>query len=117
MEDKKEKSRTYIIPHNYKNNGRILNLFEREQIKKTLICIVPITLILCILPIPITVKAFLGVFLIGAPAGVFLFELDRVMIDMFTFFKSRRIYYGGEGRYWYEVEKRKQIARRKRVKP
>lgn len=102
----------YIIPHNYQNNGRIFNLFEREQVKKALLCIAPITLILWILPIPITVKAFLGVFLVGVPAAIFLFELDRIMMDMFTFFKRRQIYYGSEGSYRYEMEKKKQIQRK-----
>lgn len=116
MEDKEEKNKIYIIPHNYKNNGRILNMFEREQIKKMLYCVVPITLLLIVLPFPMTVKAFLGVFLIGLPASVFLFELDQIMVDRFAFNKNRRIYYSNAGRYLYEVEKKKEVTGRKRVK-
>lgn len=102
-----EENKLYRIPHNYKNNGRIFNMFERAQVKKALCVIAPMMILVSMLPASLTIKAFVGVYVVVLPAAIFLFELDRVVWDMYVFQHDRHIYTEEKGAFIYEIEKKK----------
>lgn len=95
----------YMIPHNYKENGRLFNFVERSAAKKALICVAPITAFAFLLPLQISIKLFLWIVLVIPPSLLFLFDMDLLLLDFFRFNQNRRIYYmnmNEEGGYAYE---------------
>lgn len=88
------KEKEFIIPHNYKENGRIFNFFTREAVTKILIVLIPLTIIIFyVLPVSITVKCFLETLLGGFPVAIFATGIDEALINILSFQKNKRIYY------------------------
>lgn len=103
-------NKEYIIPHNYKNNGRIFNMFEKKKITRALVWLVPVTFIIFNLPIPLFYK-FLFETLFGLPPVlIFLTGFDDIIYDVIVFNKKRKIYYdierGDSFEYWYQKQKK-----------
>lgn len=115
-----DKKTQYLIPHNFKNNGRIFNIIEKENLIKALICLIPITFIIFYLtPLRIDNKFFFEVILGGPPVIFFGFGIDKQLLDILKFRKNKKVYYAGGGgfsdedkgniQYAYENEKKRKF--------
>ena len=98
--------KTYLIPHNYKNNGRILNIFYPKNIAAALVWLVPTTLITVVLPGSINVKLFVYILVAIPPSLLILVGYGTWAISVIKFTLARRVYYDtkkGDGSayaYW-----------------
>ncbi|QIB69784.1 hypothetical protein Ami103574_10835 [Aminipila butyrica] len=121
MEEFKKVEKHFQIPHNFKKNGRIFNLIEKEALTKSLVWVIPITiLIFKFTPLRIDNKFFLEVLLAVPPVIAFCQGLDIIAIDILWFRKNKKVYYNlgkekdnGDTRHFksaYEREKRQQAA-------
>lgn len=104
-------SKEYIIPHNYKDNGRLFNIIEKETIVKAMIWIVPSTvLIFGLLPFSLSTRFFLDVVIGFGPAYLIVMGLDIIIVDYLLFNKNRKIYYdiekGEDYESYYEQTKK-----------
>lgn len=101
-------AKEYIIPHNYKNNGRIFNILEKKNVTKSLIFVVPVTILIFNLPLTIMIKFLCETIFAIPPVLFFLMGFDEALMDYLVFSKSRRVYYDIErddnNEYWYQKE-------------
>ena len=85
--------REYIIPHNYKDNGRLFNIIERDKAKKALIYTVPVTALFFFLPLDITMTVFFIIIFAAGPAFAIGMGIDDIITDMLKFKRNARVYY------------------------
>ncbi|MDD4566108.1 MAG: hypothetical protein PHE79_11625 [Eubacteriales bacterium] len=99
-------SKEYIVPHNYKNNGRVFNLFEKQKVNRALIIAALAVALSAIVPIPLMWKFMVGTVLVIGPALFILFGFDDLLIDILIYKKFRRIYFdierGDDYEYWHQ---------------
>lgn len=117
-----QRAKEYQIPHNFKNNGRIFNMIEKEALTKALIWLVPVTIIIFkFIPIDIDDKFLLEILIGMPPVLAFSMGMDVVLIDIVKFNHDRKVYYNlGRGgkknedyrnyQGAYERAKRQEIA-------
>jgi hypothetical protein len=82
----------YIIPHNYKDNGRVLNLFPAKQLTRALIVAVPLTLLIFNLPLALNAKLFCEVFFVTPPVFAILMGYADWLVWGWRFLGLRKIF-------------------------
>ena len=92
---------TYIIPHNYTDNGKILGIIEKESVYLALGWFVPMAILnFKVLPFNFTAKVYIFMLLIMPPT---LIALIGVGSDtLFNFLKYVYNYYKNAKVYYYE---------------
>jgi len=115
MENEGSKIKNYVIPHNYKNNGRLFNLFEKSKVTRSLIWAVPVTFAIFNLPISLFAKFLAETLAIIPPVLIFLTGFDDLIWDLVIFTKKRKFYYnverGDSFESWYEKQKKNHKGR------
>lgn len=91
--------KSFSIPHNFDNNGRVLNLIEKEACRKLLFAEIPLAVLIYLLPLGIDDKMFLEVLLGGAVFMLFAFNLDVRLMDYLQYNANKKIYYNYHGDY------------------
>lgn len=84
----------YIIPHNYKDNGRTFNLFDKQLFKAAMWWLIPSTVLLFNLPMKTEYKIFLWIILIVPPTIAILAGVGNWILYIVRYYtKFHRIYY------------------------
>lgn len=110
----------YLIPHNFKNNGRIMNMFTKKGAIKAGVCVLILMIIISIIKTTLFIKAMIFIS-VGFPICLLaLLEIDTFMLNVLNFYKNRKVYYRyfekrGEAnvkyRTFYEKEKNRKRDR------
>lgn len=83
----------YLIPHNFKNNGRVMNMFTKKGAFKASFCIVILIIFLKLIKVTLFTKAMIFIST-GFPICLFaLFEIDIFILNVINFYKNRKVYY------------------------
>ena len=82
-----EYEETYIIPHNYTDNGKILGMIEKESLITATVWFLPMTyLIFRFLPFSIETKIFAFMFIVIPPTIFALVGIgSETLLDMLKF--------------------------------
>lgn len=108
---------TYLIPHNYTNNGRIFNMIEKPVAVKALCWLIPACLIIYLAPLNLTLKFALLILIGLGPAMIFVVGLDLIMLDIISFSKNAKVYYDlkedNDDEYYYELAKQEELQNSK----
>lgn len=101
----------YLIPHNYKNNGRVFNMFDKKKLTLALVWFIPVVLAIFNLPLSLEDKIFWTI-LIGFPPAIAILAGYGDLIKYFIIFmRNRRLYYdvkrGGSDEFVYIQYKNK----------
>lgn len=89
--------RQYIIPHNYKDNGRIFNMFQPKAFIQAVLIFIPLSFLIMKLPFSINVRLFCVVLFVFPPAFAVLFGYIDWLGWLMHHTLTKRIYiYGGE---------------------
>ena len=97
--DRNEDEDTYIIPHNYSDNGKILGIVEKQSLYVAASWFVPMTsLNIKFLPFSVDVKIFVLILLILPPTLFILIGVGGdTLLDflryVYSFYKNARIYH------------------------
>lgn len=97
--DRDEDDDTYIIPHNYSDNGKILGIVEKQSLYTAAAWFIPMTFLnFKFLPFSIDVKIFVLILLILPPTLFILIGVGGdTLLDflkyVYRFYKNARIYY------------------------
>jgi len=112
--------KSYLIPHNYTDNGRIFSMIEKDAAVKALLWLIPAFLITFFIPLSITLKFTFFIIFGTGPVMVFITGLDLVMLDIISFNKNAKIYYDVRGddvyEYFYELTKKEETQNPKASK-
>jgi len=104
--------KTYLIPHNYTDNGRIFNMIEKDVAIKALLFLVPVCILVFFLPLSLTLRFIILIVFGVGPAMVFIVGLDLIMLDIISFNKNAKIYYDTKGdddfEYFFELAKKEE---------
>lgn len=93
-----EYEETYIIPHNYTDNGKILGMIEKQSLITAAIWAVPTTYIVFkFLPLAIDYKIFTFMFIVVPPTILALVGIgSETLVDfvkfIFRFMKKSKVY-------------------------
>ena len=83
----------YLVPHNFKNNGRIMNMFSKKGAAKAAICILLIMIVVKIIKASLFTKAMIAIS-VGFPICLLaLLEIDTLILNILRFYKNRKVYY------------------------
>lgn len=88
----------YIIPHNYKDNGKILGIIELQSLYAALIWFIPLTYLnFWLMPFGLNTKVFVFIIFILPPTllilvGVGNDTLPNYLKYIYNFYKNARIY-------------------------
>ncbi|OGO79662.1 MAG: hypothetical protein A2Y21_01270 [Clostridiales bacterium GWC2_40_7] len=97
--DRNEDEDTYIIPHNYSDNGKILGIVEKQSLYFAAAWFVPMTFLnFKFLPFSVDVKIFVLILLILPPTLFILIGVGGdTLLDflryVYSFYKNARIYH------------------------
>jgi len=87
----------YIIPHNYKDNGRIFNMFQPKAFMQAIFVFFPLSYIIMNLPFSLNMKLFLVILFAGPPTFAILFGYAEWLGWIIHYSRNKKIYiYGGE---------------------
>ena len=98
MASNTEYEETYIIPHNYKDNGKILGMIEKESLITAAVWCIPMTYVVFkFLPLEIDYKIFAFMFLVVPPTIFALIGIgSETLVDfarfIFRFMKRAKVY-------------------------
>ena len=93
-----EYEETYIIPHNYTDNGKILGMIEKQSLITAAVWAIPMTLIIFkFLPLNTDYKIFAWMFLVVPPTVFALVGIgSETLVDfakfVFRFMKRSKVY-------------------------
>ena len=103
-------AKTYFIPHNYHNNGRVFNMFHKKDLIRAIIWWLPVTILVFSLPLSFNTKLVLEIILAFPPALAILAGYSNLIYYMVRFSKNRRIYYktrrGDKHVFYYQKAKK-----------
>lgn len=97
MASNNEMEDTYIIPHNYTDNGKILGMIEKESLITAAVWFLPMTLLVMKLPLSVDNRIYLFMFLVVPPTLFALVGIgSETLVDMlkfiFRFTKNSKVY-------------------------
>jgi len=97
MASNTEMEDTYIIPHNYTDNGKILGMIEKESLITAAVWFLPMTLLVMKLPLSVDNRIYLFMFLVVPPTLFALVGIgSETLVDMlkfiFRFTKNSKVY-------------------------
>jgi hypothetical protein len=90
---------TYIIHHNYTDNGKILGTFEKKSVITAIAWVVLLSFVnFWLLPIPFDAKLYVLIILIIPPAVFLLLGVDGeplvdFLVDVAKFYKNAKVYF------------------------
>lgn len=77
---------TYIIPHNYTDNGKILGMIEKESLITAAVWFIPMTLLVFKLPFSVNVRIYMFMFIVIPPTIFALVGIgSETLVDMLKF--------------------------------
>ena len=77
---------TYIIPHNYTDNGKILGMIEKESLITAAVWFLPMTLLIMKLPLSVNTRIYLFMFIVVPPTLFALIGIgSETLVDMLKF--------------------------------
>lgn len=88
----------YIIPHNYKDNGKIFGLIEKKSVITAAIWFIPTTYInFAFLPIPLNIRLFTFVLFVCPPTIFALIGIGNdTLVDfvkyLYNYYKRAKVY-------------------------
>lgn len=88
----------YFIPHNFKDNGKILGCFEKRYFYSALCWLIPMFVLLCALPLPfpltesLPTKVFVFIILICPPTLLIAFGYADIVLYLHDFKKQSGVY-------------------------
>ena len=97
--------RQYIIPHNYKDNGRVFNMFEQKAFIKALCVFIPISFLVMKLPLTLNVKLFCEILIAFPPTIAILFGFSDWLVWILHHTFTKRIYIYGGGHLAFSFSK------------
>jgi len=97
MASNTEMEDTYIIPHNYTDNGKILGMIEKESLITAAIWFLPMTLLVVKLPLSVDNRIYLFMFIVVPPTLFALVGIgSETLVDMLKFIlrftKNSKVY-------------------------
>lgn len=92
---------TYIIPHNYSDNGKILGIIEKQSLFVAACWFIPITFLnFKVLPMSIDFKIFIEIIIVLPPTLLILAGIGgETLLD---FLKYILRFYKNSHKYYYE---------------
>ena len=85
--------KTYLIPHNFTNNGRVFNMFHKRDLIKALLWFIPVTALLFHLPVRLNTKLFCEIIFVFPPVIAILAGYANWIYHIVRFMQNRRVYY------------------------
>ncbi len=97
MASNTEYEETYIIPHNYTDNGKILGMFEKQSVVTAALWCIPMSFIVFKLPLSTDYKIFVFMFLVIPPTIFALVGIgSETLVDfvkfILRFMKRSKVY-------------------------
>ncbi len=86
-------AKSFLIPHNYTNNGRIFNMFDKKKLTWAVLWFIPSTVAMFFLPLKIEDIIFWWVLISPPPAIAILAGYGDYIRYFILFMANRRIYY------------------------
>jgi|SRR3989339_2195371 len=97
MEEHQEE--IYIIPHNYRDSGKILGIIEKQSLFVAALWLIPVSYLnFYLLPFSVDIKIFIQIIVVMPPTAIILTGLggDTVLNflrDVNRFYNNAKIYY------------------------